>query len=484
MSKVACPVRKGALRTPKAPALITTDRSFTFSELDSYVEAAARRFEQEGFGPGDVIALSGAPNTEYVVALLGMLRLGAIACPVNPKFPEEYARKLLERVGAKTVALAEETSATLALPACAEGNRPPWMEGCGESSSPDAMSLNLDERRPATIIFTSGSTGDPKAAMHSIGNHIHSARLSNQNIRVEPGDRWLLSLPLYHVAGIGVVFRCLMGGAAMAIPAPGAPLAEAVRESGATHVSLVATQLHRLLQSAEGRAALRTMKAILLGGSGIPESLVREAYGLGLRIHTSYGMTEMSSQVTTTRPCDPIERLLTSGAPLDPDMLRIAEDREIQVCGKTLFLGYLDGGQLRRPLTSDGWFATGDLGELDDGGYLRVTGRKDNMFIAGGENIQPEEIEATLCRCPGVLEAIVVPVSHPEFGAVPVAFVRCASGVPVEDALRAALGSRLPNFKIPRRVYSWPEEIAPAGIKPDRRALAAHAQNMVRVSCA
>lgn len=478
MSTLACPLRENALHTPDAPALIAPDRVFSYAELDACVEEAAGQLAERGHAAGNSVVMTGEPGAERVKQLLAALRLGRIVCIINPKFPDEYVRKLISHI-AENANLEEDP--TLALPARGEGICPLRTGDHKRASSQAVTAIEFDEDQPATIVFTSGSTGGPKAAMHSIGNHLHSARLSNQNIPLGPGDRWLLSLPLFHVAGIGVVFRCLVGGAAIAIPAPGAPLADAIRDTGATHVSLVSTQLLRFLRSGEGVAALQPLKAILLGGSGMPEPLIREAHERGLRIHTSYGMTETSSQVTATRPGDSIEKLLTSGAPLDPDSLRIGDGGEIQVRGETLFLGYLQGKETHRPLTPDGWFATGDLGALDAKGYLCVTGRKDNMFIAGGENIQPEEVEAALCKCPGVLDAIVTPVTHLEFGVVPVAFVRCASGVPDEKVLRNALASVLPRFKIPRRILAWPEDIVPAGFKPDRRALAAHAEKLLSV---
>lgn len=478
MNTVLCPLREAALKLPELPALVTPDHLFTYAELDACVDEIAGQMSSRGDASERPIVMTGEPSANRVKELLAALRLGWVVCLINPKFPDEYVRKL---AGHFAEYANSEEDPTLTLAARGEGARPPWTGDHRGAASEAVNCMEFDEDQPATIVFTSGSTGEPKAALHSFGNHIHSARLSNRNIPLGPGDRWLLSLPLFHVAGIGVVFRCLVGGAAIAIPAPGASLADAVRDTGATHISLVSTQLLRLLRSDDGVAALRPLKAILLGGSGMPEPLVREAHELGLRIHTSYGMTEMASQVTTTRPGDPIEKLLTSGARLDPDSLRIAEEGEVQVRGETLFLGYLQGNRTLRPLTLDGWFATGDLGALDADGYLRVTGRKDNMFVAGGENIQPEEVEAALCKCSGVLDAIIAPVSHPEFGVVPVAFVRCASGVPDESALRAALASALPRFKIPRRILAWPEDVAPAGFKPDRRALAAHAEKLLSV---
>jgi o-succinylbenzoate---CoA ligase len=232
--------------------------------------------------------------------------------------------------------------------------------------------------------------------------------------------------------------------------------------TGATHVSLVSTQLLRLLR--ESDPAPGGLKAILLGGGPVPISLVDEAAARGLPIHTSYGLTEMASQVTATPPGASREALRTSGRPLPYRELSISDSGDILVKGETLFAGYVEGDSIDPASDTDGWFHTGDLGELDADGYLRVRGRKDYLFISGGENVQPEEIEEALCRIEGVEEAVVVPVPDAEFGARPVAFVRTA-GVEPGDLARA-LEPVLPRFKIPAAFHGWPE--VAGGMKVDR----------------
>ncbi len=457
MAEFVCPLHAAALETPCAPALVSGSGVLSFRDVEVRVQATAAALRNAGLRPGGRAALTGRASSGDITLFLALLRAGVVACPVNPRFPEAYAMALLGRVGAQR------------LPPL------PDVPSVGDAQV-EAAPPRIPEDRPATIIFTSGSAGSPKAALHSYGNHCHSALQSNRNIALRPGDCWLLSLPMFHVAGIGVLFRCLVSGAAVAVPEDREPIEAAVVRYGVTHLSLVATQLHRLLQSEEGRAALRRVRAILLGGSAFPDGLVREAFALGLPIYTSYGLTEMASQVTTTRAGDPLDRLLTSGAPLSPGNLRISGDGEILVRGKTLFLGYVDGEQVMRSLTEDGWFATGDLGAQDAQGYLAVTGRRDNMFISGGENIQPEEVERSLCKCAGVCEALVVPVSHAEFGAVPAAFVRYAPGTARDEAvLQRELEKALPRFKVPRRILPWPEDLAGLGIKLGRKAFAERA---------
>ena len=190
---------------------------------------------------------------------------------------------------------------------------------------------------------------------------------------------------------------------------------------------------------------------------------------MNLPIFTSYGSTEMASQVTTTRPKDNFDRLLTSGKVLPYRQIKIAPDGEILVKGATLFKGYLEGDLLVVNRDKKGWFRTGDLGCLDEQGYLTVTGRRDNMFISGGENIQPEEIENKMNRLDGVANVIVVPVRNKEYGERPAAFVTMETGREFDqEKLKQGLKNTLPHFMIPDYFFPWPEDVIQEGIKINR----------------
>ena len=459
---VPCPLRAAARSSPGAPAVVGVGGEITYWELDGRVTVTADRIRELGFGVGDRIALYLPKDGRYLVLLLALIRAGCAACPLSTRLPPQGVASLLKKVGCRALISSDE--AILGATDAAVRKLPPETLLAEElardrmqSSGPLQLALDL----PATIVFTSGSAGEAKAALHTFGNHYFSALGSNANIALSPGDRWLHSLPIYHVGGLSIIFRCLLAGATVALPdaSPGGAVA------GATHVSLVSTQLLRLLR--EGDLSPGGLKAVLLGGGPVPVWLVDEAAGRGLPIHTSYGLTEMASQVTATPPDASREALRTSGRPLPHRELSISDSGEILVKGETLFAGYVESDIVDRPLDMDGWFHTGDLGELDAGGYLHVRGRKDNLFISGGENVQPEEIEDALCRLEGVEEAVVVPVPDAEFGARPVAFVRTVRVEP--ESLARALEPVLPRFKIPAAFHRWPEEAG--GMKVDRASL-------------
>ena len=339
----------------------------------------------------------------------------------------------------------------------------------------DVPDLQLEA--PFTVIHTSGSSGQPKAALHTVRNHVASAQGLMERFPLGPGDRWLLDLPLHHVGGLAVVIRCALAGATVALPDPAMTTTEAIGALRPTHVSLVSTQLVRLLRTDIELAAFRL---VLLGGSAFPPSLLDEAVARGLPIVMSYGMTEMSSTIASSSL--PVDRtaLASSGTVLPGRELRISAEGEIEVRGPTLFAGYVEGDTVRRPVDGEGWFATGDRGEFDGAGRLIVHGRIGTGFVSGGENIQPEAIEAALAALAQVASAVVVPIPDAEFGARPVAYVHPAEGHLLDSAeLAAALRATLPGFMVPVAFLPWR---GPAGLKPDRQALTESASSALGTS--
>lgn len=455
-SDIPCPLRQAALSAPEMIALDAVDRSMTFRELDDWVEGTSRRLMSKGLRRHDRVALWMENGWQLVVLILAAVRSGLVACPLSTRLPSIDAA--LKRIDARLV-LSDRRG------------RPP--DGFLDRASTSAEIRHHPDQY-ATIVFTSGSSGVPKAALHSYANHHYSARGSNSNIPLSPGDRWMLSLPLYHVGGIAILFRCLMGRAAVALR-PERPLS--VSLAGMTHVSLVSTQLLRLLRA---DAPLQRFTAVLLGGSDIPRGLIEAAVERGWPIHTSYGLTEMASQVTATRPGASMDELRTSGKILPYREVMIGKHEELLVRGETRFIGYIDGGALIEPFDDDGWYATGDVGRFTSDGFLEVVGRIDNLFVSGGENVSPEEIEACLTLLRGVQRAVVVAVVDEEYGHRPVAFVEVVGRMFDRHEIRSHLEKNLPRFKIPDRIFPWPHRNPLTDLKVDRAFFRQEAERLVR----
>ncbi len=300
----------------------------------------------------------------------------------------------------------------------------------------------IDLPSSGVLIATSGSSGKAKLAHLSLENLFHSASFSHPDLVLEPGDKYLLSVPLYHVSGLSIVTRCYFSGAEVILPGSG-------KESEVTHVSFVPTQLKRFLQNPK---VYPKLKAILVGGAPIPFDLCLEAHSRGFPIYITYGMTEMSSQVATQK-FNP-KKGIAFGDPLPYRELKLV-DGEIYVRGKTLFQGYHN-----LPSSfADGWFPTKDLGHIGPHG-LELIGRKDRMFISGGENIHPEELEKALLSHPEILRANVSSRPDPEFGARPTAIIESPLS---ETEILEHLTPLLPKFKLPKKeditlnpkVYHW-----------------------------
>ena len=294
---------------------------------------------------------------------------------------------------------------------------------------------------PGTILRTSGTSSQPKNVYHTLDAHIANARAVIADADLKPGDKWALILPTYHVGGLSIIVRCMLAGADVAM---------SIDEAGVTHVSLVATQLARMLKDPAQLKKLYRMKRIYVGGGPVPESLFKQ----GLPIVSTYGSTEMASQIATCQGILP-----------DRDVKIL--DGEICVKGPMLMTGYVRNGQIDPARDEEGWFHTGDIGKISDN-RLEFLGRLDNMMISGGENIHPEEIERVLLEHESVQEAVVVARPHVEFGERPIAFIKVNNRKINAEALRAYLYEKLAKFKVPDEFLPWPDDVPTGTVKLPR----------------
>lgn len=318
--------------------------------------------------------------------------------------------------------------------------------------------------QPASLTLTSGSSGLPKAVVHSIAQHLANAEGVCALMGFSAADRWLLSLPLFHVSGQGIVWRWLSQGATLMV---GEDKAQFYTQLAAcSHASLVPTQLKRYL--AHQREV--QIQHILLGGAALPPSLLAAAQKQGICTYAGYGLTEMASTV-----CAAAGALDHVGQPLAHRAVKLVAE-EIYLRGDCLALGYWRKGELIPLTLENGWFATRDRGKWNAEGQLEVLGRLDNLFISGGENIQPEAVEQSLYRSSLLNQIVVLPVDDAEFGQRPVALVEFKQGFSSQavENLRQFAQQVLEKFKQPIAYYPLQPEWTQGGIKLSRRVLQAH----------
>lgn len=313
--------------------------------------------------------------------------------------------------------------------------------GCAVVVGPDAeVPAAVEPAGAATVVFTSGTTGSSKGVRLTRRNWESAVKASQQHLGNGPGDVWLLAMGLHRVGGIAIVLRsALAGGIVRMLSRFDAREFAAALRSGVTFASVVPTMLHRILDIDPG--PYDGVRALLVGGGPIPDGLLERAVEARLPVLPSYGMTETCGQIATLRPGSKVER---KAHPLPGVELRIESDGRIAVRGPMVSPGYL--GEPDRGTGS--WLMTGDLGKLDPDGALRVLGRADNVIVSGGENIDPEVIEAALTAIEGVDAALVFGVPSAEWGMeVACLYVGDVEPAVVESRLRQRLG----GVSIPKR---------------------------------
>ncbi len=447
LKKIPCMLQRASQNFPNEYAVITEHQRLTFLELEQQVKILSRYFRQRGITSSDRVMVALPNSVPLLSSLLALMRIGALCCPVNPKFPYPQQLHIKETINARwTITESIHTEDSVALDIITLTSIEQTLKN--NEMPVDSTPINYFENKPCCLILTSGTSGQPKAVAFAYQQLYFSALGANERIPLDVGDRNLISLPMFHVGGLAIVFRCLLAGATMVIGG-NEDLLASLHKFSVTHASMVATQLRRLLKARESELISLdplSLKAVLIGGGPVDETLLEQAHATGLKCWHTYGLTEMASQVYTSEP-------LGEGKVLNYREMILNDQHEICVKGETLFLGYYQQGRLNLPLNSEGWFETKDLGRITKG-RLDVIGRIDNQFISGGENIQPEEIEYYVNRLTGVEQCIVVPLQHPEYGFRPVIFIDSAEAILLSD-LRKQLALYLPSFKIPTAVYSW-----------------------------
>jgi O-succinylbenzoic acid--CoA ligase len=434
------PWRYWAKNSPNELALLVDDEHFTWRALSQAVNVQATILQEHGIAEHSVLAISEGNGFALVIRLLALWQLGGQALLLNPKLSPDEREMYLTHWPMDAVYSVDS--------------------GFKSMTAKVPTTIFWQAERIVSFILTSGSTGFPKAVAHQAKHHLASANGLLSAMTFEQGDIWLLSLPLFHVSGMGILWRWLLKGAALCIPT--SPQQVLPLLSQVTHASLVPTQLQRWLSLS---LSTRRLKQVLLGGATIPISLTDDAEEQGIACWCGYGMTEMASTVTVKRA----NGKAGVGDVLPYRQLKL-ENNQIFVKGESLSVGYLQSSGTLMALTDkDGWFATKDRAHRQEDEWV-IDGRLDNMFISGGENIQPEEIERVLLEHPDILTAFVLPKKNEDLGLLPIAILQTTVSMNTQwlSELAVWLSSRLMTFKQPRSYFLLPENLMSGGIKIPR----------------
>lgn len=459
-------LRAAAERFGDHPAYVEGDRTVSYAELLRLVEATAEGYVTRGACRGDKIVVWGPNSIDWAVAALAVSYAGAVLVPVNSRYTGHEVADVVARTGAALVVVHDgflgrdqvrelvgagvEDRIVVRLADLAR--RTPPAEGFAhESVTPDDV---------ADILFTSGTTGRSKGAMSAHRQTIGVARAWAELGGVRQDDRYLVINPFFHSFGykIGIVVGLLTG--ATLYPLATFDLDETMRLIETERITVLpgAPTIFTSLLSAPGRAErdLSSLRLAVTGAAVVPVVLIERMRrqgpeGLGIdQVVTAFGMTE-AVVVTMCREGDSAETVATTCGRAVPGMeTRIGDSGELLVRGDYVMLGYLDDPEATaEAIDADGWLHTGDVGVLDEHGNLSITDRLKDMYISGGFNVYPAEVEQTLARMDGIADVAVVGVPDERMGEVGKAYV--VGSVAPEDVIAFAK-ERLANFKVPRHV--------------------------------
>jgi len=396
--------------------------------------------DELGLSKGERVALRVSSSIATVETIFACLKLGLELLLLPEKGAREEIERLLTLAQPKRV-LSEKSGLD---PEVETTKIPESFEKVEESFQLDLESL---------VLFpTSGSSGPSKVVVHKLACLIEVARASNELTGLEQNGVWLLTLPLNHVGGFSILLRTTLAQAKLAVPRVRglSSLASNVVAFSPSHISLVPVMLQELLKS-DKELDFSSLKAVLVSGDALEGTLRQSAVAAGIPVLSSYGSTEagstaVSNSILDKDPSAPVYNNRLAGIEV-----RLSEDGEILLSGPNMFSGYLSP-EIETETETE-WFGTGDLGEIDEEGGLKVTGRRSRILVSGGENIHPEEIERVVLAISGVEDVLVIAEDSEKWGERPVLLVKAAdTGSKFEEVIRAEMQRSLSSFKIPSEI--------------------------------
>jgi acyl-CoA synthetase (AMP-forming)/AMP-acid ligase II len=485
---------RAAARFARLEALVDGDTRLTFAELAKRVDEAARALVASGVRPGDRVAIW-APNLgEWPVTALAVHRIGAAVIPLNTRFKGNEAAYILNVAKARMlftvtdfldtdyVAMLRGADAVpsleeiVVLRGATASDTVSWSDFMARSASVEpsvtgemAAAVTPDTR--SDIMFTSGTTGAPKGAVIKHGPTVKAYDAWSTVVGLQEGDRYLIINPFFHSFGLKAgILACLVKGATI-IPHPVFDVPSVMQRVTEERVSMLPgpPAIYQTILDHPDLAQydLSTLRLAVTGAAPVPVPMIeRMRTELSFEtIVTGYGLTETTGIATMCRHDDDPETISNTSGRAIPDVEVLVvddagnevprgESGEVVIRGYNVMEGYLDNPEATaETFDADGWLHTGDIGVMDDRGYLKITDRKKDMFIVGGFNAYPAEIESMILRHPSVGQVAIVGVPDHRMGEVGMAFVVPRAGATVEpEELIAWCRENMANYKVPRRV--------------------------------
>ncbi|MEI8149989.1 MAG: class I adenylate-forming enzyme family protein [Hyphomicrobiales bacterium] len=461
---------------------------YTYLELDAMTVGVARALAKRGFKRGDRIAILSANRAEYIAAYFGIMRAGLVAVPVNYRFPKQTIGLIIKDAGAKLVfcdrASREDCPEDLPVVMFGDGGFGRYVEPGGFTT------VKPKKAEPAMFLYTSGSTGMPKGVVLSHQSHIWVVET-----RLTPDleqHRYLIAAPLYHMNALALTkLACAAHATIVLLPKFDAKAyIEAIGRYRPTWLTAVPPMIAMMLREHKTLAAtdVSSVEFIRMGSAPVSASLMEATHKAfpKAKLTNAYGTTEAGPVVFGPHPDGLKQPESSVGAPHPKVRLRLANGKHkkatqgvLEMKSPALMNGYHKRPKIK-PFTKDGFYITGDVLRRDKDNFFYFVGRSDDMFVSGGENIYPTDVERMLEKHPDVGQAVVIPIDDDIKGTKPVAFIIPKAGhKPTEDAIKKYALKNAPAYQHPRFVWFVDELPLASTNKVDRNALRKLAQERV-----
>jgi len=446
--------------SPKKKAMISSSIEYNYDQLLAKVLEISSYLKKENISPGERVGVFGHNDSDYVLNILSLWQIGAVPVLLNLRLNEVEIDEQLKSANCKIILVQNSLSERLN-EFSSKVILYPFKESFDVSNS---ARIELNPDKEAVIIFTSGSIESSKGIILSFRSLYNSAVNGNQLLRYTTSDRWLASLPFYHIGGFSIFTRSILFGIPIILPDSFSTedLTIAMNKFQPTFISLVAAQLKKLSET--DIAPNPEMKNCLLGGGFTDKGLLKKAYDLGWPINIVYGSTETSSFVTALLKDEIIFKPNSVGRAIPTNKILIMDEGEnelkpfeigeITVKSNSLMSGYLNSQRTKRIVKNE-YYHTGDIGYIDEEEYLFIEGRKNYLISTGGENVNPVEVENALLEHRSIEEAAVFPIRDKEWGEFLAAAIvlKSDTDTPSFEEMKKFLSKKISGFKIPKKIF-------------------------------
>jgi o-succinylbenzoate---CoA ligase len=430
-------------------AIIKSDTTISYQDLFTTAIQIADSLSGKGIKKNNYVPLLIEDQLKLIETVIALWSLGAVPVPLNTKLLDDEIYTIIDDYNFKFLITDKALSPNLHKKdfEIIELSKIAIIDSEVKSISFPALD------NEAVVIFTSGSTGKAKAVVHTFISLINSIENGNQIFNHPEKDSWLASLPFYHIGGFQILCRSLFSGCSIILPQSlqTEDLAESIMGFNPTHLSLVSTQLERLVYQKVKPS--ESLKVSLIGGGFVDDELMYEADELGWKPIRVYGSSETASFVTAISAKEIKTKPQSVGKALKNVEIKISDDSEIQIKSNSLFKKYLDDDKETSSNLINGFYHTGDLGFVDDDGYLFIEARRTDLIVTGGENVSPIEVEKALLQIPGIQDACVFAKPSKTWGQIIACAIVVENASLNEKMIRENLKQKLTGYKIPKQFF-------------------------------